>query len=102
MQVTIKMPDIYFTSYSQFDVSKQIKLYTAMMMFYTGQVSAGAACEIAELNRYSFIEECKKNKIPVINYTITDIQNEVAQFHENSDIFFDYNLLKQIKQIANE
>jgi len=80
MQVTVKMPDIYFTSYSQFDVSKQIKLYTAMMMFYNGQVSAGAACEIAELNRFSFIEECKKNKIPVINYSITDIQNEVAQF----------------------
>ncbi len=80
MQVTVIVPDIYFTSYSQFDVSKQIKLYTAMMMFYNGQVSASAACEIAELDRFSFIEECKKNKIPVIQYTITDIQNEVANF----------------------
>jgi len=50
MQITVKMPDIYFTSYSQYDLSQQMKLYTAMMMFHTGQVSAGAACEIAGID----------------------------------------------------
>lgn len=84
MQVTFKIPEIYFASYSQSDVSKKIKLYTALMMFYNGEVSAGAACEIAEVDRYTFIEECKKNKIPVINYTIPDVQDEVEQYQRKS------------------
>jgi predicted HTH domain antitoxin len=84
MQVTLKIPDIYFTSFSQEDIGQQIKLYTALMMFYNGKVSAGAACEIAEIDRFVFIEECKKNKIPIINYSIDDIQKEIANYQYKS------------------
>ncbi len=84
MQVKFKIPDIYFASYSQSDVSKKIKLYTALMMFYNGEVSAGAACEIADIDRHTFIKECKKNKIPVINYTITEIQDDAEQYQRKS------------------
>ena len=50
------------------------------MMFRSEQVSVGAACEIAEIDRYTFIEECKKHSIPVINYSIDDIADEVLQY----------------------
>ena len=80
MEITVKMPDIYFTSFSQSDLSRQVKLYTALMMYHNGTVSAGAACEIAEIDRFTFVEECKKNKIPVINYNISEIESEIASF----------------------
>ncbi len=80
MQLTIQIPDIYFVNYQKQNITKQIKLYTALMMYRSGQVSAGAACEIAEIDRYIFLAECKKHDIPVINYTIDEVKNELQQY----------------------
>ena len=80
MQLTIQIPDMYFVNYNKQNVAKQIKLYTALMMFRSGQVSAGAACEIAEIDRYTFSEKCKEYNIPFINYNVVDIEEEVQQY----------------------
>jgi len=61
------------------NIEKQIKLYTALMMFYSGQASSGAVCEIAAIDRYSFIEKCKQYNIPVINLNVDEIKNEIQQ-----------------------
>ena len=83
MQLTLQIPDIYFVNFQKQNIVKQIKLYTALMMFRSKQVSAGAACEIAEIDRYTFIEECKKYDIPVINYNADEIENEIQQYQNN-------------------
>ena len=83
MQLTLQIPDIYFVNFQKQNIVKQIKLYTALMMFRSKQVSAGAACEIAEIDRYTFIEECKKHDIPVINYNADEIENEIQQYQNN-------------------
>lgn len=80
MQLTIKVPDAYFISQQPKDINKQIKLYTALMMYYSNQISAGGACEIAEIDRYKFFEECRKYKIPVLKYDVSEINNEVKEF----------------------
>ncbi|OQY04132.1 MAG: hypothetical protein B6I20_03590 [Bacteroidetes bacterium 4572_117] len=80
MQLTLQIPDMYFVNHKKENIKKQIKLYTALMMFRSGQVSAGAACEIAEVDRYKFIEECKKYDVPVIDYPIVDVENEIQQY----------------------
>ena len=84
MQLTLQIPDMYFVNYQKQNIAKQIKLYTALMMYRSGQVSAGAACEIAEIDRYVFISECKKYDIPVINYTIDDVKNELQQYQNTN------------------
>ncbi|MCF8373778.1 MAG: UPF0175 family protein [Bacteroidales bacterium] len=81
MQLTIQLPDIYFVDYQKENIAQKIKLFTALMMYRSEQISVGAACEIANVDRYTFIEECKKYKIPEINYTIDEIQNELNQYH---------------------
>ncbi len=50
------------------------------MMYYSDQISAGAASEIAEIDRYTFLEECKRHKIPVLKYDMSEIFNEVEKF----------------------
>ena len=80
MQLIIQIPDMYFVNYKQQNIAKQMKLYTALMMFRSDEISAGAACEIAEVDRYTFIQECKKHDIPVIKYDIDEIQNELEQY----------------------
>jgi len=82
MQLTLQIPDIYFVNYQKQNIAKQIKLYTALMMYRSEQISAGAACEIAEIDRFTFIKECKKYDIPVINYDINEIKNELQQYQD--------------------
>lgn len=84
MQLTIQMPDMYFVNYEKQNIAKQIKLYTALMMFSSGQVSAGAACEIAEIDRYTFNEKCKEYNISVINYNINEVQDELRKIQNSS------------------
>jgi predicted HTH domain antitoxin len=84
MHLTLQIPDIYFVSYQKEDIAKQIKLYTALMMFRSEQVSAGSACEIAGIDRYTFIEKCKEYDIPVINYSINEIEDELQQYQKIS------------------
>jgi predicted HTH domain antitoxin len=54
------------------------------MMFRSEQVSAGSACEIAGIDRYTFIEKCKEYDIPVINYSINEIEDELQQYQKIS------------------
>lgn len=42
-------------------------------MYRIGQVLDGAACEIDDIECYSFIKACAKYKIPVIHYNIDEI-----------------------------
>jgi len=79
MQFTIQIPDIYFVNERKQNIEKQIKLYVALMMFQSGQISAGAACEIAEIDRFTFVEKCKEYNIPVIDLNIDEIKDEMQQ-----------------------
>ncbi len=80
MQLTLQMPDKYFFNYKPQNLSNQVKLHTALMLYRSKQISAGAACEIAGIDRYTFINECKQNEIPIISYGIEEIESELEQF----------------------
>ncbi|RLD77222.1 MAG: UPF0175 family protein [Bacteroidetes bacterium] len=84
MQLTLQIPDMYFVNYQKQNIAKQMKLYTALMMYRSGKVSAGAACEIAEIDRYVFLAECNKYDIPVINYSIDEVKNELQQYQNTN------------------
>ncbi len=68
MQVMVDVPDKYALNYAPQELADQLKLYTALLMFQLGQMSAGSACEFAAVDRYAFIAACKKHHIAVINY----------------------------------
>jgi predicted HTH domain antitoxin len=77
MQITISVPDEYVLNYTQQEMSRYLKLYTALLMFQSGQLSAGAACEFADIDRYSFSAACKEHHIPVIDYEEGDIDADI-------------------------
>ncbi len=77
MQVTFDIPKTYLINYSKSEMIHFLKLYTALVMFQEGKISSGAACELAEVDRYTFIESCKKHNIPIINYGIQEIKDDL-------------------------
>ena len=85
MQLTIQLPDIYFVNSQPKKVAEQVRLYTALMMYRSGQVSAGAVCEIAEIDRYTFLSECKKNRIATIDYSVDELNEELGSYKKSKN-----------------
>ena len=79
MQIVIDMPDRYLLNVNTEEMAKQVKLYTALVMFQSGQISAGAACELAGVDRYNFLAACKKHSIPAIDYEEDEIEMELER-----------------------
>jgi predicted HTH domain antitoxin len=49
-------------------------------MFRSGEISAGAAAELAEVDRFTFALECQKREIPLVTYPAEDLSGELAGF----------------------
>lgn len=47
MQVTLEIPDQYLQGKNPSQTAQQINLYAALLMFQSGQLSRGAACEFS-------------------------------------------------------
>jgi predicted HTH domain antitoxin len=56
----------------------QIKLYAALGMFQSRELSAGAAAELAEVDRFTFAAECQRHGIPLVDYPAEELQGELA------------------------
>jgi len=68
MQVVVDIPDQYFLDMTVGEFARCLKLHTALFMFQAGQLSAGAACEFADVDRYTFLAACSRHNIAVIHY----------------------------------
>lgn len=75
MQVSIDLPDIYFSFYDKPTLVKELQLSLALILFKQSKVSITKAANIAGIDLYEFMKECKKNEISVINISVEE-QNE--------------------------
>jgi predicted HTH domain antitoxin len=77
MQVTVDIPQQYLVEEGAGEWSDRLKLYTAILMFHSGKFSAGAACEFAGVDRYTFMAECRRHGIPVVDYPEEELDQEL-------------------------
>ena len=60
------------------ELSRDMRLYTALMLFRTGKLSSGAAAEMAGVPRVMFLDLCAEYDIPVSQVTVDDLRRELA------------------------
>ena len=77
MEVTLNIPEQFALEHSLPEIGNTIKLYAALALFQSGKLSAGAATELAGIDRYQFMSECKKQGIPTVNYSASDLRKEL-------------------------
>jgi predicted HTH domain antitoxin len=82
MQLTLEIPDQYLQGQNQTQTAQQVKLYTALLMFQSGQLSRGAACEFAEIDIYDFFQACKQHHISIINTSAESIESDVLRYQQ--------------------
>ena len=78
MQVVVNIPDQYFLDLSVSELANRLKLSTALLMFQAGQLSTGAACEFAGVDRYAFLEACQRYNIDVMKYDPDELEADFA------------------------
>ena len=82
MQITRDIPDQFGIDFSPAELAKQIKLYAALTMYKGRHLSAGAACEFAGVDRFSFIAACQQHQIAMIDYDQGELADELAFLKE--------------------
>lgn len=82
MQIAISVPDDYALNYTHQEIARNLKLYTALLMFRAGQISAGAACEFADIDRYAFLSACDQHRITVIDYDEDEIEADLERLNK--------------------
>lgn len=78
MVIPLDVPDQYLVDRDPGELARQIRLYAALLMFQQEELSAGAAAELAQVDRFTFAAECEKRGIPLITYGAADLQAELA------------------------
>ncbi len=77
MQLVLEVPEYFAIDYTASELVDQVKLYSALIMFRSGQISAGAACEFAGIDRYTFLTACKKHNIGAVDYDENELDREI-------------------------
>lgn len=87
MQLTLNIPDHCLPPQRDENaLAQQLKLHSALLLFQSGQLSRGAACEFAEVDIYSFFAACKKYQIPVINLNADEVEADVLRFERRHSV----------------
>lgn len=78
MQITLNVPEQFLIDAEPVALARRIQLYAAMLMFQSGELSAGAATELAAVDRLTFLAECQRRGISTVNYPAEELADEVA------------------------
>ena len=84
MEVVVDVPERYLLDIPASEFAARLKLSTALLMFQAGQLSSGAACEFAGVDRYSFLEACQRYNIDVVNYDPGELDADFAVLTRNN------------------
>ena len=76
MQVIVDIPDEFSIDHSLGDLAGHLKLSTALLMFQAGQLSAGAACEFAGVDRYTFLAACRQYGVAAVDYDDDEVATD--------------------------
>jgi predicted HTH domain antitoxin len=82
MQITLNIPEQYLVDTTPVELGRDIKLYAALTLFRAGKLSAGAAAEFAEVDRFRFAEACVEHGIPLVDYSADELRAEMESLRE--------------------
>jgi hypothetical protein len=71
MQLTLQMPDIYFVDYKKENLAKKIKLFTALMMYRSEQISVLIAFKLMSIMAMARVISYKKNHIEHLDFVLS-------------------------------
>jgi predicted HTH domain antitoxin len=81
MQISFSLPDDQFITESPEEVTQKIRMYAALGLYQAGELSIGAASELAGIDRYAFLDFCKHEGVTLQTQTPEELEAEFKKFH---------------------
>jgi predicted HTH domain antitoxin len=79
MLISFLLPDNQFIAETPEAVTKKIRVYAALGLYQKGELSIGAASELANVDRYEFLELCKREGVMLHTQTPDELETEVKK-----------------------
>ncbi len=76
MQISFSVPNNTFVAQPLHTVVQKIRMFAALGMYQAGELSIGAACELAGVDRYAFLDFCKREGVQVQTQTPDELEAE--------------------------
>ena len=80
MQISFSLPDNQFITESPEEVTRKIRMYAALGLYQSGELSIGAASELAGMDRYAFLEFCKQEGVNLQTQTPEELEADFKKF----------------------
>jgi predicted HTH domain antitoxin len=80
MQVSFSLPESQFVTESPEDVTRKIRAFAALGLYQAGELSIGAACELADMDRYSFLDFCKNEDATLRTQTPEELEADFKRY----------------------
>ena len=65
------------------ELARDMRLYSALMLFQQGKLSSGMAAQLAGVQRVEFLHLCGEYNIPVLQQSPDDLDAELADVLNN-------------------
>jgi len=79
MQISFSLPESQFFAESPEVVTQKIRLYAALGLYQAGELSIGAASELAGVDRYEFLEVCKREGVTLHTQTPDELEADLKK-----------------------
>ena len=80
MQISFSLPESQFVAETPEEVTQKIRMYAALGLYQAGELSIGAASELAGLDRYEFLDFCKREGVILHTQTPDELEAELKKF----------------------
>lgn len=82
MQISFSLPESQFITETLEEATRKIRLYAALGLYQSGELSIGAASELAGVDHYEFLDFCKHEGVTLHTQTPEELEAEFKKFNE--------------------
>ena len=76
MLISFSLPESQFIAEAPEAVTQKIRMYAALGLYQSGELSIGAATELAGTDRYVFLDFCKHEGVALHTQTPEELEAE--------------------------
>ena len=80
MQISFSLPDNQFIAETPEEATQKIRMYAALGLYQAGELSIGAASELAGVDRYTFLDFCRQEGVTLQTQTPEELEAEFKKF----------------------
>ncbi len=80
MQISFSLPESQFIAESPEEATQKIRMYAALGLYQAGELSIGAASELAGVDRYPFLDFCKHEGVTLQTQPPEELEADLKKF----------------------